>query len=86
MSNLCRQRVQQDTLGHRGRAGDPLFRARRTLVTRTALLTARQRTRLEAVFDPDVHAPHEVTWLVYQQIIIAYAIPTSARARPCSPR
>jgi transposase len=22
--DLCRQRVQQDTLGHRGRSGDPL--------------------------------------------------------------
>jgi hypothetical protein len=30
------RRVQQDTLGHRGRAGDPLYRARRTLRTRTA--------------------------------------------------
>lgn len=73
--DLCRQRVQQDTLGHRGRAGDPLYRARRTLRTRTALLTARQKTRLEAVFAEDAHAPVEVTWLVYQQIITAYAHP-----------
>jgi len=29
--DLCRQRVQQQTCGHRGRAGDPLYRARRTL-------------------------------------------------------
>ena len=29
----CRQRVQQETLGHRGRRGDPLYRARRTLHT-----------------------------------------------------
>ncbi|TDS82316.1 transposase [Nesterenkonia aurantiaca] len=26
----CRQRVQQDTLGHRGRSGDPLYGTRRT--------------------------------------------------------
>ena len=69
----CRQRVQQDTTGHRGRAGDPLYRARRTLRTRTALLTARQTIRLEAVFADDAHVPVEVTWLVYQQIIAAYA-------------
>jgi transposase len=73
--DLCRQRVQQDTTGHRGRAGDPLFRARRTLRTRTALLTTRQRTRLETVFAAEEHAPVEVTWLIYQQIITAYAHP-----------
>jgi transposase len=71
----CRQRVQQHTTGHRGRAGDPLYRARRTLRTRTALLSTRQRTRLDAVFADDAHTPVEVTWLVYQQIIAAYAHP-----------
>jgi transposase len=35
--DLCRQRVQQDTRGHRGRTGDPLYRVRRALRTRTAL-------------------------------------------------
>jgi transposase len=29
--DLCRQRFQRQTQGHRGRAGDPLYRARRTL-------------------------------------------------------
>ncbi|MFP5023495.1 ISL3 family transposase [Pseudonocardia phyllosphaerae] len=37
--DLCRQRVQQDTCGHRGRSGDPLYRVRRTLRTRLGLLT-----------------------------------------------
>ena len=32
--DLCRQRIQQQTCGHRGRAGDPLYRVRRTLRTR----------------------------------------------------
>jgi transposase len=79
--DLCRQRLQQDTRGHRGRAGDPLYRARRTLRTRTALLTSRQRTRLEAVFADEAHAPVEVTWLVYQQIITAYAHPDPREGR-----
>ena len=35
----CRQRVQQNTLGHRGRAGDPLYKVRRTLHTGANLLT-----------------------------------------------
>ena len=39
--DLCRQRVQQQTCGHRGRTGDPLYRVRRTLRTR---LPAAQRS------------------------------------------
>src|ERR1700712_1166543 len=61
--DLCRQRVQQDTTGHRGRSGDPLYRVRRTLRTRLALLTDRQRARLEAVFAVDEHVAVSVTWL-----------------------
>jgi hypothetical protein len=61
VSCSCRQRVQHDTTGHRGRAGNPLYRARRTLRIRTALLTTGQRTRLEAVFADDAHAPVDVT-------------------------
>jgi transposase len=71
--DVCRQRVQQDTLGHRGRTGDPLYRVRRTLRTRLALLTDRQRTRLETVFAIEEHVAVEVTWSAYQQIIAAYA-------------
>jgi transposase len=71
--DLCRQRVQQDTLGHRGRSGDPLYRVRRTLRTRLALLTDRQRSRLEAVFALAEHVAVSVTWWIYQLIIAAYA-------------
>ena len=71
--DLCRQRVQQDTLGHRGRTGDPLYRVRRTLRTRLGLLTDRQRARLEAVFSAEEHVAVEVTWWAYQQLIDAYA-------------
>jgi len=46
----CRRRVQQDLHGHRGRAGDPLYTARRTLHTGADLLTDRQRARIEALF------------------------------------
>jgi hypothetical protein len=63
--------IQQDTTGHRGRAGDPLYRVRRTLRTRTALLPTRQKTRLETVFADDAHLPVEVTWLAYQHIAAA---------------
>ena len=70
-----RRRVQQDTCGHRGRTGDPLYGARRTLHTGADLLTDMQKTRLQALFTVDKHAAVEVTWRVYQQMIGAYRHP-----------
>jgi transposase len=71
----CRQRIQQATLGHRGRRGDPLYQARRTLHTGEALLTDRQRERLTVLFTADEHAEVEATWGAYQRIITAYRDP-----------
>jgi transposase len=79
--DLCRQRVQQDTMGHRGRSGDPLYGVRRALRTRDGLLTERQWTRIGAVFADDAHAAVEVTWCVYQQLIDAYAHDDPQRGR-----
>ncbi|NCT92776.1 ISL3 family transposase [Cellulomonas sp. APG4] len=77
----CRRRVQQDLHGHRGRAGDPLYRARRTLHTGADLLTDRQRTRIEALFASEEHAAVEATWGVYQAVITAYRHPDRATGR-----
>ena len=77
----CRQRVQQATLGHRGRAGDPLYRARRTLHTGANLLTDKQRTRLEAVFAIDEHVEVEATWGIYQRMIAAYREPDKTKGK-----
>lgn len=52
---LCRCRIQQQTLGHRGRAGDPLYAARRTLSTGADLLTDKQRQRMSALFSEGGH-------------------------------
>ena len=68
----CRRRVQQDSRGHRGRSGDPLYSARRTLHTGADLLTDKQTTRLDALFGNDAHVPLEATWRIYQQMISAY--------------
>ena len=77
----CRRRVQQDTRGHRGRAGDPLYRARRTLHTGADLLTDRQRERIEALFATDEHVEVEATWGIYQRMIGAYREPDRAKGR-----
>jgi len=68
----CRRRVQQAIHGHRGHAGDPLYRARRTLHTGTSLLTDKQCQRLRDLFEPDVHVQVEATWGIYQRMIDAY--------------
>ncbi len=77
----CRQRVQQFTTGHRGRAEDPLYRARRTLHTGADLLTEKQNARLTAVFAAEEHLEVEATWGIYQRIVAAYREPNKTRGR-----
>jgi transposase len=77
----CRRRVQQDLHGHRGRAADPLYRARRTLHTGADLLTDRQRRRLTTLFDVEDHVQVEATWGIYQRMIGAYREPDRAKGQ-----
>jgi transposase len=77
----CRTRVQQATRGHRGRTGDPLYAARRTLHTGSDLLIDRQTDRLHALFAADDHGEVEATWDVYQRMIAAYREPDRSRGR-----
>ena len=70
--DLCRQRLQQETLGRRGRSGDPLFGIRRVVRTRAALLTQKQWFRLLDVIEDPAHLCLAVTWQSYQDIIDAY--------------
>ena len=79
--DLCCQRIQQQTCGHRGRAGDPLYRARRTLRTRLPLLNSRQKARLEAVFADEAHLAVELCWGIYQRLIAAYNHPDRRRGK-----
>jgi transposase len=79
--DLCRRRVQQDTCGHRGRAGDPLYTARRTLHTGADLLTDRQAQRLTDLFAADEHVQVEATWGIYQRMIGAYRDPDRGRGQ-----
>ncbi len=77
----CRRRVQLDLHGHRGRAKDPLHRARRTLHTGADLLTDKQTTRIEALFAIEEHVEVEATWGIYQRMITAYRHPDRAQGR-----
>ena len=77
----CRRRVQQDTHGHRGRTGDPLYAARRTLHTGADLLTDKQCQRLTDLFESDEHVEVEATWGIYQRMIAAYREPDRTRGQ-----
>ena len=77
----CRRRTQQDLHGRRGRASDPLYQARRTLLTGTDLLTDKQNTRLVDLFADERHVGLEITWGIYQRIITAYRDPDHAAGK-----
>ena len=77
----CRRRVQQAIHGHRGRKGDPLYGARRTLSTGADLLTDKQADRLRALFAGEEHVQVEATWGVYQRMIAAYREPDRGKGR-----
>ena len=62
-------------------AGDPLYKARRTLHTGTSLLTQKQRARLEAVFASEEHVEVEATWGIYQRIVAACREPDKKKAK-----
>ena len=79
--DACRRRVQQQSCGHRGRTGDPLYSARRTLHTGADLLTDKQRQRLENLFTTDTHVEVEASWGAYQRMVAAYREPDRARGR-----
>ena len=68
----CRRRIQRVITGRRGRAGDRLYRARRTLRTGAGLLTDTQTERLETLFADERHAAVQASWGVYQRLIQAY--------------
>ena len=80
-----RRRVQQETTGHRGRKGDPLYRVRNVLRAGEENLTDRQRARLEAAFTARAeHVEVEVAYRCAQQVRSAYHQASHAAGRVVS--
>ena len=77
----CRQRIQQEVHGRRGKKTDPLYRARRTLLTGQDCLTDRQQQRLDTLFTCQEYQPVYNTWKAYQRIVAAYRARTPAMGR-----
>lgn len=77
-----RRRVQQETLGHRGRSGDPLYGIRNVLRCAVERLTDKQQARLAAAIAADErHDAVHVAWQCAQRVRAAYAHPDPAAGR-----
>ena len=59
----CRRRVQNETVGHRGRKHDPLYRARRRLVMARERLSDHHRDRLIGLLRAG--DPHREVWFTW---------------------
>jgi transposase len=77
-----RQRVQQDTLTHRGRAADPLYRARRLARIRADRLDQHARARLAAHLNTgDPNGELTAAWVIAQDLMRVYQHTDSTRGR-----
>ncbi|MHA3946257.1 ISL3 family transposase [Cellulomonas bogoriensis] len=77
-----RRRVQQDTLGHRGHSGDPLYKIRGLLRHGTEHLSPRQVARLETALEAgDPNWEVTTAWGCYQRLRSIYHQPTPAAGK-----
>lgn len=80
--DAVRRRVQNDTLGHRGRAGDPLYRIRRLLLVAGSRLTQVGFDRLLAGLTAgDPAGELAAAWLAKEYLRDLYRAPTPIAAR-----
>ena len=77
-----RRRIQQETFGHRGRKGDPLYGIRHILRPGRERLTSRQQARLNSAFaaHPD-HVAVEVAYQCAQDLRDVFHQPTPVKGR-----
>ena len=71
----CRRRVQNETIGHRGRKDDPLYRARRLLTKAHERLDDRGDTKLLGLLDAgDPHGEVRMAWHAKEVVRSIYEI------------
>ena len=77
-----RRRVQQDTTGHRGRKGDPLYGVRRTLLRGAERLGTRGWEKLLAGLEAgDPHGEVAAAWLAKEELRLVYRAVDAPHAR-----
>lgn len=78
----CRRRVQNDTLGHRGRKDDPLYRARRLLTKAHERLDERGDTKLRGLLEAgDPQGEVRMAWHAKEVVRSIYDITDAVLAR-----
>ena len=76
-----RRRVQNETLGHRGRKGDPLYGIRRLLTAAHDKISDRGQTRLRGLLDAgDPHGEVRTAWHAKETVRGIYKIDSPALA------
>ena len=76
-----RRRVQNETLGHRGRKDDPLYRIRRLLTAASERISDRGRTRLRGLLTAgDPHGEVRTAWHAKETVRGIYDIDSPAVA------
>ena len=76
-----RRRVQNETLGHRGRKGDPLYGIRRLLTAAHDKISDRGQTRLRGLLDAgDPHGEVRTAWHATETVRGIYKIDSPALA------
>lgn len=77
-----RQRTQQETLGRRGKAGDPLYGIRRLLLYGEERLTPRRKQKIAAALAVgDPYDEISSAWTAKELLRRVYTAPTPAEAR-----
>ena len=76
-----RRRVQNETLGHRGRKDDPLYRIRRLLTAAHERISDRGQTRLRGLLDAgDPHSEVRTAWHAKETVRGIYGVDSPALA------
>ena len=81
MLDDCRPRVQQETLDRRGHKNDPLYKYRRTLLTRISYLSDANKKQLARLFSDECHLEVDCSWSMYQRVVAAYSEPDRRRGK-----
>ena len=81
-----RRRVQNETLGHRGRKGDPLYGIRRLLTAAHDKISDRCQTRLRGLLDAgDPHGEVRTAWHAKETVRGIYKIDSPRPRSPIHP-
>ena len=81
-----RRRTQNETLGHRGRKDDPLYRIRRLLTAAHERISDRGQTRLRGLLDAgDPYGEVRTAWHAKETVRGIYGIESPVRCAPLHP-